>query len=340
MADTSMRYLILLGLLPKHLPGIGTSEVQEKLRKKGYRVTQRTIQRDLEKLSAEFPIVGEQHGNRNLWRFQDNALPVTLPAMDSNTALIMKLARKHLKHDMPSQVFNVLESHFQLADKVIKDNKRDLNRWQDRVRVINSEFSLLRPEVRSGVAEQLTQAVVSQTQCEVRYKMSPSDSAKKYCINPLAIISKDDVNYVLATLDSQAEILQMPMQYFSSVKPVDAPCNEPADFDLDSYLGQGNMGVIEQDEKVRMVLKVSPVLANMLKDQALGSDQEIMPADDSDYSEVVVTVDNSDSLKRWLISWGEELEVIYPDSMRQSLADMTQSLVSRYLNTSDKPATA
>lgn len=332
MADTSMRYLVLLELLPRHLPGIGTSDIQDKLKKRGYRVTQRTIQRDLEKLSAEFPIVGEQHGNRNLWRFHDNALPVTLPAMDANTALILKLARKHLKNDIPSQIYNVLEPSFALADKVVKDNKRVLNRWQDRIRVLESDFNLRRPEIRTGVSEHLIQCVVNQVQCEVRYKKTPSDSAKKYIIHPLAIINKGRVSYVLANIDGDDAPTQMPMQSFSSVKPLDLPSREPDDFVLDHYLEEGNFGVVESDESVRLVLKVSPMLARMLQEQPIGDDQEILPASNEDEFELVATIRNTDSMKRWLLSWGEELEVLYPESLRQSLGDMTRSLVSHYLS--------
>ena len=58
--DTLLRHWHMLRLLPRHPRKISTADIETKLESSGFPTSRRTIQRDLDKLSAEFPLVSDE----------------------------------------------------------------------------------------------------------------------------------------------------------------------------------------------------------------------------------------------------------------------------------------
>lgn len=57
MSNTAVRYLTMLRMVPRFPKSITTTELAERLEDHGFSVTMRSIQRDLEKLSTDFPLL-------------------------------------------------------------------------------------------------------------------------------------------------------------------------------------------------------------------------------------------------------------------------------------------
>jgi len=55
--ETLLRHWQMLRLIPRHPRRISTAEIEQRLANRGYPTTRRIIQRDLDKLSREFPLV-------------------------------------------------------------------------------------------------------------------------------------------------------------------------------------------------------------------------------------------------------------------------------------------
>ncbi len=330
MADTSLRYLVLLGLLPKQRPGIGTYEIQQQLKKKGYQVTQRTIQRDLEKLSSDFPIAADPKGNKNLWRYADNAKPVVLPNIDDYSAVTLKLVQKDMHQQMPQNIYSFLQPYFPVADQLMKQHKGVYKNWADKFQVLAPSFSLPQPHIKSGISEELTQAVLGSLQCEIRYQASEAQSTKKYLIHPLAMVTKEPVTYLLAVFDGQSEIRQLPLHRIRSVKPQARVAEAPEQFNLQNYIQEGHFGIVSDKTEMSLHLRVSSSVSKMLTDSPLSDDQQVVTTDDYT-SEIKATVRSSEDLKRWLMGWGDEIQVLAPLSLRQAMIASTRNLMASYL---------
>lgn len=61
MSDTLLRQWNILRLIPRQPGKISTREIKNKLQSQGFDVHIRTIQRDLEKLSAIWGLVCDEH---------------------------------------------------------------------------------------------------------------------------------------------------------------------------------------------------------------------------------------------------------------------------------------
>ena len=99
--DTFVRYYLILSLLKPYPRRVTCTDIRSALGNQGVdpRVL-RTIQRDLEKLSAHFPIDGDQRKPRG-WCWANDA-SVLLPGMDLHTALTFRLMNQFMQPLIPT----------------------------------------------------------------------------------------------------------------------------------------------------------------------------------------------------------------------------------------------
>ncbi len=60
LSNTAVRYLTMLRMVPRYPKSITTTELAQRLEEQDFSVTMRSIQRDLEKLSADFPLLVDE----------------------------------------------------------------------------------------------------------------------------------------------------------------------------------------------------------------------------------------------------------------------------------------
>lgn len=83
--DTLLRLFALLRLIPTEPRRIATPTLFEKLRDRGFSVTLRSIQRDLNRLSTPFSLQCDDSETPFRWSFTRDA-PLNLREMDTPTA--------------------------------------------------------------------------------------------------------------------------------------------------------------------------------------------------------------------------------------------------------------
>lgn len=106
MTDTLLRHLAMLRLIPRSPRKVDAGTLQRQLAGTGFTVTQRTIRRDLDKLSANLPLVCDDRNKPHGWSWMENADALTLPALDPQAALSFKLMELYLTPLLPSATLN------------------------------------------------------------------------------------------------------------------------------------------------------------------------------------------------------------------------------------------
>ena len=132
--ETSLRFIAMLQLIPVHPARISVSQLRRKLEEEEYCVTARTIQRDLEKLSADFPISNDTEGRTHYWYFTNKTALLEIPAMSAATALTLRLAEDYLATIMPPGTVKLLDSYFRRAREVLVETK--IGSWPGKVKII------------------------------------------------------------------------------------------------------------------------------------------------------------------------------------------------------------
>lgn len=132
MSETLLRQWELLRSIPRAPRKIDVGTLMAKLETAGYRISKRTLQRDLNQLSAVFPLLSDTRGPAFGWSWSADAPGFDLPAMDGATALTVRLIEQFIPTLLPPTIRDLLAPQFARAKAVLDANPNNLlGHWAD-----------------------------------------------------------------------------------------------------------------------------------------------------------------------------------------------------------------
>ena len=251
--DTTLRHLAMLAAIPVGLPGKSTARILAELRDKNpdFDVATRTIQRSLEQLSRQFPITSETRGRTNYWFWIEKDALTQIPAMTATTAFALCLAAEHLCPIMPPSALPKLDPYFRHARKILDGT--DLGRWTDRTAIIAQGRRSRRREVSADVQEVVYEALMTNREFEVQYRGKHEKESKAIVLNPLGIVVRNGIVYLVATSWKYEDIRHYVLHRMSEPQLTDEPAKTPPDFRLADHLGDdGAFAYPASDEKLAL----------------------------------------------------------------------------------------
>jgi predicted DNA-binding transcriptional regulator YafY len=199
MSETLLRQWEMLRSIPRAPAKVTVVTLLAKLAAAGFKTTKRTVQRELNTLSNVFPLASDDRSIPYGWNWAPDAPAFDLPAMDATTALSLRMIEQFLPSLMPPPVWATLEPQFRRAKKLLKSyGPEGLDRWTSVVRVVPREMPLLPPKVDGDAVRVIYQALLDARRVEVRYApRSPEGGEKTYLANPLGIVARGSVSYLV-----------------------------------------------------------------------------------------------------------------------------------------------
>ncbi|MCA1799666.1 MAG: WYL domain-containing protein [Xanthomonadaceae bacterium] len=330
MTDTLHRHWMMLQMIPRAPRKITVEDVCSRLANGGYAVTKRTVERDLQKLSATFPLVVDDRNKPYGWQWGKEALSFDLPAMDVPTALTFHFVREYIQPLLPAPVRSHLAPHIETATKTLDGAvSNSLRSWTDKVMVIPQGQMLRAPEVRHDVADTVYAAVLAEKRINIKYRPQHADGATKdYEASPLGLVMRDHVCYVVASLFEYDDILQLAMHRIDHAELNDKPAKIPVGFSLKAYVGEGAFAYPVGD-RMTLVAIFDKDAAFHLGETPLSDDQILEPLEGARVR-LTATVKDTQQLRWWLMSFGAKVEVKKPVALRNELAATAKALVERY----------
>lgn len=327
--ETLLRQWALLQAIPSHSYKTA-SQLHENLRSEGFDVQKRTIERDLMKLRDTFPLLLNDKSVPYGWRWDPTCRLLDIPGMDPATALTFKLAESYLTPLLPRSTLQALERHFGRAEEVLSSARSPLKRWVDKVKIIPRGQRLQAPPLVPEALAGIYQALLQECRFNARYQNRGGEQ-KEYTVNPLGLVVRDQVSYLVATLRDYQDIRQLALHRFESVELLDEPVTPPAGFDLETYIRAHHFDYPE-GEALALELKMRRGTADHLLESPLNDDQQWQELDDG-WVRIAATVADTQQLRWWLLGFGKHIEVLGPPGLREEFADIAASLADRYLAT-------
>jgi len=330
MNDTILRQWAMLHHIPRQPSKISTTALVQYLATEGFTPTERTIQRDLVKLSATFPIVCDDRDKPYGWSWNRDSNVMDVPGMDTHTALAFYLAKKYLETMLPKETSRHLKPHFDMARKVLDAMPTDTGApaWRDKIRVHRRGQFLTPPAVQSEVQEQVYEALLLNRKLKVSYCGRSDDKAKEHEINPLGIVLKDGLIYLVCTYWDYSDIRLMTLHRMESAQRMDIPSAMPKGFNLDKYIESGELDFVVGDE-INLKANISADMAVHLQERPLHATQTMSESDDGRMV-LKVTVQDTNELRWWLLGFGDQVEVLEPIGLRQHFSDLANNMANTY----------
>lgn len=332
-----LQKLILLQCIPRAPRRIGTLDLRDRLAERGYKVTQRTIQRNLKELAAALPELGnDESKDATGWFWKTGAPLLQLPAMDPVVALAFKLGEQYLRPQLPSGVLAPLEPYFNAASTVLDSTENDSYRqWPQRVRTLPRGQPLKAPLIDQNVLHRAQEALFTSKQFTGNYQ-APGREAAEYLFNPLGLVYRGNVIYLVATLWDYVEPRHYALHRFRAAQLLDTPAKVPNGFTLDEHIRAGHFDW-SLGEDIQLVAYFYRDAATILAETPLSDDQILTVCeDDEDWFELRATVQDTAQLREWLLGWGDEAVITYPTELKKQISRIVRDTANLYQSRNEK----
>lgn len=340
--DAILRQWVMLQMIPREPAGITVQQLRQKLAQADalYDVHKRTIERNLMQLMGIFPSLDyREHAGGNQWFWEKDTV-LDVPRLDAKTALMFRLAKDYLTPILPKATLNELNPHFNQAEKTLKEvGERSYSNWPNKVRIIQNSLQLKHPEIRPAILDSVYEALFQEKKLVISYRIR-SGEEREYTTNILGLVFRDGVIYAVCTLDGRENVRQLPLHRMVQSTVTDVTSELLPGFDLDHYVRtyfdyplrelQSNADHREEiPENIRVTLALNPVSAVHLRESPLSDDQtsESLPDGREAFT---ATVNNTERLRWWILSYGPYMEVLSPPSLRHEIIEKTNSALANY----------
>ena len=320
----------MLAAIPNRPQSKSTRQIREELRGKDpdFNVSHRTIQRSLEQLSRVFPIASEKRGRANHWYWVERDALTQIPAMSDPTAFVLRLAADYLQSIMPPETLRVLDPYFRHAEKILAGT--ELGRWTDRAVIIAQGLSLTPPDISADVQETVYEALMKHRKVEVDYRSKHEAESKRIVLNPLGIVVRTGIVYLVATSWNYQDIRHYVLHRMCEPRLTDYPVETAPDFRLADHLGDdGSFAYPASDNKLELCALFQAGAGAHLTESRLAPDHRATQQKDGRVL-VEATVADTAELRWWLAGFGSLVEVLGPDSLREEFQEAARRLTTIY----------
>ena len=296
----------------------------------GFTTTARTLQRDLVRMSSIYPLLCDDRDKPFGWSWSKDANLLEVPGIDSDTALAFYLAEKHLEPLLPRTTIKRLAPHFRRAEEVLDrvDADKGNPAWRNKVRVLHRGPGLKSPAIQSDVQSAVYDGLLRNRRLNVTYLLRGKDEAKEYELNPLGLVLKDGLFYLVCSMWDYPDIRLITLHRMQAARVIDVPCAAPDDFNLDDYIASGELDFAIGGE-IKLKVRISRQIAIHLEERPLHDDQKLSENDNGCWL-LEATTQDTNELRWWLLGFGSGVEVIAPDYLREEFKMISNEMASTY----------
>ena len=301
-----------------------TSEITEHLKSLGYDIGMRQVQRDLLALRDVFPIDVNDKNPRNYgwrWLYEQG---ISIKQLSTTEALAMRLVEAQLQRQFPNSMLQALGGIFYNAkkclDKMEDSNNPSATHWFKKIKVVSPTQALLTPPIKPEIQDEIYDALLKNRKIRTAYRKLSGEQSQR-TLNPLALILRGPVTYLVATTGRNAERKLYALHRFVEVESLLQPVETPDDFDLDAALKKGFSDFAVRDSQIEVALHCMDSTAQFLAETRLAEDQQIADSDRPGWKVITATVNDTDQLRRWILGQSAGMEVLRPLALRNEIKE-------------------
>jgi predicted DNA-binding transcriptional regulator YafY len=312
--------LISILLLLQNKGKLTTRELAQELE-----VTERTIHRDMEALSAAgIPVVAER-GKAGGWRFLEQyrtnltglkADEIKSLLISPSFQLLADLGLTKEWHDARQKILASIPSSFQnKADDIWNRIHIDTSAWRQSIEKMES-FKVLQ------------QAIWEDRKLYLSYERADGESVERV-VNPLGLVAKGSTWYLIAA--SNEQIRNYRASRIKSALLMSETFTRPNDFILAQYWNSSTQEFIKTLPRYEADVEVSPYILPRIK--FTGRFVQILKMEspiENGWTPVKLCFDTEQEAKEYLLGFGNQIKIIKPHNLKQDIYDMARAVIDFY----------
>ncbi|MGH7873854.1 MAG: helix-turn-helix transcriptional regulator [Candidatus Binatia bacterium] len=285
----------------------------------------RTVRRDLEALeTVGFPLVTERHNGQTRWRLMEGFRDIPALGFSATELMALLLSRNLLKPLEGTEIAESLKSALSKAATALPPQGHEY------VRAMEQMFSVgLGPhknyrEHRQTI-DRISHAIAKLRTIQMRYYSASRDSTGRREVDPYHVWFAGGGLYMIAYCHLRKEVLLFAVERIRSIALTDHPYQMPLGFNVQDYV-QDALNVM-RGRRIEVELLFSKKATAWIKDKTWHPSQETKLLKDGRLKMILKVADN-DELVGWILSFGWQVKVARPESLRAKVRDEARLILS------------
>ncbi len=319
------RQFQILRILAEHPQGLDVGSIHNRLKSYGYDVTDRTVRRDIDSLSHDFPISENNQVRPKVFILLSTDLKNINLSFDELQAIkfIEELAKSYRHLDVGANAEKILNK---LLESLPEGQKYWLQNASSLLKVNISDFinePNSNPEIRNIIRE----AILTKKCLKIEYYSFHNDTILTRTIEPYLIEINEGCYHLIAYCHVKNAMRDFRVSRILSAEITSKEFNVKKDL-LEKFRNNRFQSMSGQETRLlklrfsgtsaRLVKEFYSKLADKLED---GKDGSILFE-----RNVAITPE----IKRWILGFGSEVEVLEPAELREDIRKMAFKMLSVY----------
>ena len=294
-------------------------------------VTQKTIQRDITFMQRNLGLPLEYDGAKHGYFYGQPVHEFPMMHYNVEDVVALFLARKAIESLQGSPLESVLRESFKRLSGALQGEVSF--RWSDLDEVFSTRDTGIVPaDVR--LFEKVARAVLECQELRFEYRKIDGDVWEARSLRPFHLADVDGGWYLIGYDPERKARRTFALQRMRAVKVLKRTFARPTDFSLQDHLG-GSFGVWHSPEgngkRHRVHLRFTGWAARMVSERRWHPSQQTSWETASEESlDMVLDLSGFEEIRRWILSWGPQVEVIAPKELRSAVRDSLKNSLKQY----------
>lgn len=287
----------------------------------------RKIQHDVEKLKEVLKAltVDKRDGGREYQvSWARNAPPLKLSGMSTAERIAFGVLKKTGLGLLPQTTLEALEPYFAQA---IDDAG-----WLGRIATLPDTLAFIPAAIDPAVEKAVHTALYNGDCLSIDYRDACGLLSTGRIIRPLALVQRRARTYLVAVDREHAEVSYHTMHRIQRAAHTFATIAEQPAFSLEDHLKRGISKPVFPPEyygkPVELRLRINSGTQNWISETPLSNNQRISPGEDGALLEATVSL--SEELAYWILSMGDNVEVLAPLFLRERVGQTAARMCALY----------
>lgn len=294
-------------------------------------VTERTIHRDMEALSAAgIPVVAER-GKAGGWRLlkQYRTNLTGLKADEIKSLLISPSFQLLTDLGLTKDWYEARQKILASIPSSLQQNANDI--W-NRIHVDTSAWRQSTEKMESFKV--LQQAIWEDRILQIKYERADGECVERV-VNPLGLVAKGSTWYLIAL--SNGKIRNYRASRMRSALLMSETFTRPNDFDLAQYWNNSTQEFIKSLPKYLADVEVSPSIVHRIKFS--GRFVQIVKIDsplENGWIPIKLCFDTEQEAQLYILGFGNQIKTLRPNTLKQNIYDMARAVIDFYEHENQK----
>lgn len=306
---------------------VKTSDIVEKLwNQHDLEVSPRTINKDIQALETDFSAPIEYDNSQKAYYYPENVAEI-FPTLDLQEEEINALTF-YAKTLQQYREFDIFKDFTNAIDKIvdavkIKSSQKGVT---DKIKIQPENFPKFQG---SGLIPEIISGFDKNKKFQFNYQRHNSSTSKEHVVTPILLKEYDHLWYLLAKREGKDYVTTFALDRISNFIVSSSDCEDVSDFNSDKYYDHAFGIAVPEGDVEDVLLEFIDWRGRYLLSAPIHKSQEFVEERD-DKIILRIKVIPFHELHSKILSYGDNVRVLSPDSLRIKIKELLQNSLEKY----------